>query len=117
MARAANAKEQKFMEAVAEFGLYHLFKLNPEWSGGFQIHHVIGRSGKHNKVHIGHWFILPIPFDLHDVHSNHPLNVTHFRKRFTAEFGNQRDLWLKMVELMDYDVPEEVKNAISDTRY
>lgn len=98
-----NAKEKSFMKAVMDFhkdyGVGYLY--GDEWQGSqLQCHHVAGRTYKNNKVHIGHYFILPIPFDLHDVHSNHPLNVTHWRNRFTAEFGMQRDLWLKMVNRM-----------------
>ena len=66
----------------------------------FQLHHVVGRSAKHNKIEIGHWFILPVPFDLHDVSSNHPLNVTHHKKKFTGHFGFQRELFNEMVEDM-----------------
>lgn len=98
-----NAKEKQFMKAVMDFhnsyGVGYLY--GEEWHcDPIQCHHVAGRTYKNNKVHIGHYFILPIPFDLHDVHSNHPLNVTHWRNRFTAEFGMQRDLWLKMVNRM-----------------
>jgi len=55
------------------------------------------------------------------VHSNHELNVTHFRKRFTEVYGNQRDLWKRMITDVNFDIDcwpsEEVINAIMDTRY
>ena len=47
-----------------------------EWEdcANWQLHHVEGRSFKHNKVAIGHWLIKPVPFERHDVSSNHPFN-------------------------------------------
>ena len=30
-----------------------------------QIHHVVGRTAKHNRVDIGHWFILPVSEQAH----------------------------------------------------
>lgn len=102
-----NAIEKQFLKAVMDFhndyGVGYLY--GAEWDKSpLQCHHVCGRTYKQNKVHIGHYFILPIPFDLHDVHSNHPLNVTHWRNRFTIEFGYQRDLWLKMIHKMQSEI-------------
>lgn len=102
-----NKQEKDFLKAVADFhnehGVGYLF--GHEWEGSpFQIHHVAGRAYKNNKVHIGHYFILPVPVTLHDVHSNHPHNVTHYRHKFTEIYGNQRDLWLKMINQMQDEV-------------
>lgn len=70
--------------------------------GPVQVHHVVGRSRQIRlgleRVHIGHWFLLPLPWSLHDVHSNNPLNITHHRKAFVAEYGDEVSLFLKMVE-------------------
>ena len=63
---------------------------------GIQLHHVKGRSYKHNKQLIGPWFILPLAFRYHDVSSDNPFNVTHWPKRFEIEFGRQKDLFLRM---------------------
>ena len=58
-----------------------------------QIHHVVGRKGKHNKVLIGPYFILPLHKDYHMVTGAHP-NAWHKNKRgFIEEFGDPRDLW------------------------
>lgn len=117
--RAQNAKEKKFLEDVVEWAQAH----GPvaEGKGYLQIHHVVGRSYKQNKVLIGYYFILPLPSALHDVGSNHKLNVTHHRKEFVEEFGNERDLFLGMVKKMKQAgkaiPPEEVLNAIAVTRY
>jgi hypothetical protein len=120
-----NKQEKDFMKAVMDFhinyGVGYLY--GDEWHGEpIQCHHVAGRTYKHNKVHIGHWFILPIPFDLHDVSSNHELNVTHWRNRFTGVFGVQRGLWSQMImkmtqegALSHFDI--NVMNAIMDSKY
>ena len=123
---APNSQEKVWLKTVAEFhneyGLGYLY--GAEWnSSPFQIHHVCGRAYKQNKVKIGNWFILCVPISLHDVHSNHPLNVTHWRHRFTDDFGLQRDLWLKMVEKMRSECVEcsfpahEVERAIMASKF
>lgn len=115
------ANESAWLVRVAQYAEQH--GSIPEHAPcAFEIHHVMGRSGRQNKVKVGHWFILPVAFELHNVMSNNPLNVTHFRKRFTAEFGNQRDLFAQMVEKIaeedgENPVPEEVFNAIMATNY
>ena len=86
-----------------------------------QLHHVAGRTYRHNKVHIGRYFILPLCWDLHDVHSNHPHNVTHWRHTFTDEYGTQRDLFAQMCADMQEDgleiPPTNILEVIADTRY
>jgi hypothetical protein len=88
---------------------------------GFQRHHIEGRKSK-RKIDgvsqiIGEWYVIAIPFMLHDVHSNHPQSVTHAKRVFEATFGTQKDLFFDMVNSMidyGYDVllPSEVINAI-----
>lgn len=119
-----NQAEKDWLKSVVDFHNEHSvsYLYGDVWGCvPFQIHHVCGRSYKQNKVAIGHWFILPVPHMLHDVHSNHNLNVTHYRKRFTAHFGEQRYLYRKMVEKMrenGIQVPsDEILNAIMLTRY
>lgn len=31
-----------------------------------EIHHCAGRTAKHNKIHVGHWWILPLTKSEHD---------------------------------------------------
>lgn len=88
-------------------------------TGRLEIHHVVGRKGKHNKVLIGPWFILPLPWQYHDPGSNDPLNVTYFRHRFTQAFGLQTALFAQMVETIENrgnPVPDgNILQAIQDT--
>jgi len=33
--------------------------------GPVQIHHVVGRTARHIKIHVGHWFLLPVSEEGH----------------------------------------------------
>ena len=121
--KPANTEQKKLMSSISEWAsqpksLAMLY--GDEWDmSPIQLHHVLGRSAKHNKVSIGHYFILPVPFALHDVSSNHPLNVTHRKKSFIEKFGSQSGLFQAMhscMEMDGYEVPSiEVYNAIMRT--
>ena len=119
--KQANAVQKEWMTAIADFASTDLAALYGDEfdQSPFQLHHVLGRSAKHNKVSIGHEFILPVPFDLHDVSSNHSENVTHRKKAFIKRFGNQRDLFNELFAIMraqGYTVPSiDIYNAIMDT--
>lgn len=115
------AQEKAWLNRVTEYAQTH-GAFPDEETYAFDRHHVLGREGKHNKVHIGRWFVLPISKEYHDTLSNNPLNVTHFRKRFTAEFGNQRDMFAAMCAVIqdeDGQLPfdMDVYHAILNTRY
>jgi hypothetical protein len=104
--KQANAAQKQWMNDITEWAENNIQILyGNEWlNKPIQRHHVLGRSAKHNKVAIGHWFILPVPFELHDVSSNHEHNVTHRKNSFIREFGNQRGLFEKMcLSMKDYN--------------
>lgn len=63
-----------------------------------QLHHVVGRSAVYNKVHIGHWFVLPLHVTLHERQMNHPNNVTDHPEKFTKAYGTQVMLFLKCLD-------------------
>lgn len=120
----ANAKQRLFMSDIAHWcenynGIATLYGM--DWAGSpFHIHHVKGRSFKHKKTQVGHDFIIPVPISLHDVHSNHPLNVTHHKHAFTDEFGSQGSIYQVMVScmsLLGYPVPsKEILEIIGDLK-
>ena len=128
--KPANAEQKRFMSSISVFiqevGLGGLYGPEYENRFDFQIHHVLGRSAKHNKVAIGHWFIIPVPVELHDVSSNHELNVTHHKKAFVKEFGQQCGIFQILYSCMvqwnkysnnNFTIPSmEVYEAIMDTR-
>lgn len=128
--KQANTKQKQWMSDIATFinevGLGGLYGAEYDGRTDFQLHHVLGRSAKHNKISIGHEFIIPVPFELHDVSSNHPHNVTHRKKAFIKEFGTQSGIFQILYSCMDkwndfdecnFSLPSrEVYNAIMDTR-
>lgn len=83
-----------------------------------EIHHVVGATGRQDKVKIGHWFILPLCSECHRLG---PINVTDWPKRFRDEFGAQRFLflWSVCAHFLDngQDLPfdQEVVDAIAAT--
>ena len=117
----ANAEQKRWLERVAQYAQDH--GGFPHQSGeAVELHHVVGRKGKHNKVEIGEWFVIPVEFQYHNVSSNNPFNVTHWRKRYMLEFGNQRDQFAAMCAVITnegYPLPfgKDVYNAIMDTKY
>lgn len=114
-----NEKQKQWIADVAEWAVDGLEFLYGIECFEFQIHHVTGRSYIQNKVKIGHEFILPVPVHLHDVSSNSPLNVTHFPKAFTEQYGTQVALFNRMFESMmsqEYELPSnDVLLAIQST--
>ncbi len=119
--KPANAKQKQWMSDIAEWAERNIdLMYDYECLEGIQLHHVMGRSAKHNKVAIGHWFIIPVPSELHDVSSNNPFNVTHHKHSFTERFDLQSELFSLMMadmEMGNYETPsQEVYNAIMDTR-
>ncbi len=84
----------------------------------YDIHHVKGKSAKHNKIHIGYNFIIPVPTELHD-NGDHHLNVTHHKHAFTDEYGKQWEIHIKMIKLLvmnGYATPDNnILDAIMDT--
>ncbi len=88
--KPSKAVEKAWLQRVAEYGGF------VAGTNNLQIHHCVGREGKHNKYHIGRWFVLPLAFDLHDVSSNNEYNITHHRKAFVEKFGKESELFLEM---------------------
>ena len=85
----------------------------------YQMHHIKGRSFVHKKVACGGWAVLPIEIQFHDVHSNNEFNVTHYPKRYAAEFGRQVDQFVAMCAVIkseDETLPfsDEVMAAIME---
>lgn len=114
MANRNATKEEKQLlkdmrQLIDECGLGVLYK-GYEGRTDYDIHHVLGRSAKNNKVHIGYNFIIPVPTELHD-NGDHPLNVTHHKHAFTGEHGKQWEIHIKMINLLvehGYDTPNSI---------
>lgn len=79
---------------------------------GVVVHHAMGATFKHNKILVGHWFLLPLCIDCDNV-------VTHgSRKRFRELIGRQGKFFA--MAHADYvletgkHAPVEVIDAIED---
>lgn len=111
---APTAAQIKWREEVRALGCIVGMEKGPH----IQIHHVLGATAKHNKVAIGHWYILPLtPW----AHLDNPvLNVTHNKRLFEAQYGTQISLFKQLIKNYEFHyekrapVPEEVLAAIYD---
>ncbi len=112
------AAQKRWMQTVSEYAEAH-GSFPKQESNQFQIHHVKGRTFKHNKVAVGHWFILPIEPRYHDANSNNAFNVTHWPKRYAIEFGKQVDQFRAMCaviasEGVELPFGDDVMHSIMD---
>jgi len=122
----ANAAQKKWLQTITEWYFDWGWRSgSPSYDlvgfGSIQRHHALGRKAKHNKVPIGEWFVLPLPFIYHDVNSNNPDNVTYHKHAFTDRFGLQSELFKGMIDSMvelgiELPFDDDVINAIIDTR-
>ncbi len=110
---APTTAQKEWREEVRELGCI----ISGE-KGGIEIHHVLGATAKHNKVPIGHEFILPLTPWYHRL--NPVLNVTDNKHLFELNFDTQVGLFDKLMELyvFHYEKPvplaPEVIDAIRD---
>jgi hypothetical protein len=87
----------------------------------WEIDHILGAKTK-RKINgvsygVGEMAIMPIPFELHNVMSNNPLNRTTNPGVYRQSFGHEKQVWLEMIRAMQYEgyeIPfsEEVIQAI-----
>ena len=123
MAKPANTEQKQWMTDITSYvnnnGLGDLYGHEYEGRTDIQRHHVLGRAAKNNKVAIGNWFIIPVPFELHDPNMKHKYHVGHCKKAFVKKFGTQRELFCVLYHNMKswgYNVPSnEVYNSIMST--
>ena len=70
-----NASQKRWRESVRELGSII--------SGGpAVIHHPVGRCGKHNKIDIGHWWVIPLTDEEHKALHNGETFGYESRKEF-----------------------------------
>ena len=101
--RGPNAEEKRFMVWVKDqpCAVYDI-------PGPSIVQHCEGATFRHNKVLIGHWFLLPLSVKADDL-------VTYGNRRwFRQEHGTQSSLWLKLIESSPFNPPQEVVEAIKD---
>lgn len=93
------AEQKRWESTVREFGCVLMGNDQGEY-GAIQIHHVVGLTAKQDKVLIGPWYILSLHWRLHDPRSSFTTNITNRRKDFLAEYGSEKELFLKMLSDM-----------------
>ena len=72
---APTAAQKRWREAVRE--------LAGASEPSIEIHHPVGVTAKHNKVHIGHWWVIAIPSEMHN--KLHAGNLGPLRKEFEKD--------------------------------
>ena len=82
------AAQKEWREAVRELG--SVISGDPA-----VIHHPVGATGKHNKVHIGHWWVIPLTDDEH--------KALHAGETFGHESRKEfeKESYKKVVKQMD----------------
>lgn len=110
----ANEAEKVWRTQVAEFGCVVTGSVE------IQIHHCVGSTAKQNKIPIGHWFILPLNWRLHDISSGAPDNITLNKREFEWRHGTEKELFAYMVNAFKavgkYTPPTEILTAIQEYR-
>lgn len=101
--RGPDASEKRFMGWVKQHGC--IVCRNP---GPSIAHHCEGATFKHNKVLVGHWFLLPLCADCDDV-------VTRRGKPAFREFAQatQSALWRYLINEYEQSIPFDVQDAIA----
>lgn len=111
------SKEQDWLNQITEFASNSAWML--EKYGGyceapydFQRHHIEGRKAKrkfnYESTCVGWFYVIPVPFEMHDVSSTHNLSVTHAKNRFEGVVGTQLELFVDMIDSMldsGYEIP------------
>ena len=121
--KPANTEEKQWMKDITDYvnnnGLGDLYGHEYEGRVDIQRHHVLGKTAKQNKTPIGHWFIIPVPFELHDPNMKNEHHVGHCKKAFVKRFGAQREIFDTMYQSMKdegYNVPNNnIYSAIMST--
>ena len=78
---------------------------------GVQVHHCKGKTFKHKKVLIGHWFCIPLSVEAHKEYHDSP-------RAFCNDYGPQSLLWMflikRYVRETGKNCPDEVYDSIMD---
>jgi hypothetical protein len=109
--------EKKWLEQVVDFAMYSdwlsgMYYTSCNHPNQFQIDHLLGAQAKRKvdgvTTKVGEFVIMPIPIELHDITSNHPLNRTLKPRAYRDRFGHELSVWNKMPAEMEnegYELP------------
>ena len=117
--------EKEWLETVVDFAESTSW-LNDKYGAicnpsRFEIDHILGARTK-RKINgvswrVGELAIMPIPYELHNVMSNHKYNRTTQPANYRMLFSHETQVWLSMINTMyvdGYEIPfdDDVINAI-----
>lgn len=89
------------------------------------IHHAIGSTGRHNKIHIGQWWVVPLCYDYHQGQGGIHNDLSAFGAHDKLRLGSTRkeiEKSLFSIYASKYEaitgrkIPAKVKEAIRDYR-
>ena len=99
------AAQKRWREAVRDLGSVI--------SGGpAVIHHPVGRKGKHNKVDIGHWWVIPLTNEEHK--ALHGGDTFGYESRKEFEKQEFHAIAIKLGRNKGVTPPEGVLEAVMD---
>lgn len=101
--RGPNAEEKRFLAWVKEQPCCCCGSHAPSIA-----HHCQGSTFKHNKVLIGHWFIIPLCSECDEI------DTQGSHKAFRERFGPQSERWYGLIERYEPRPPQEVIDAVMD---
>lgn len=110
---APNAEQKRFHNFLAEHGCF-------ECGAPAALHHAVGSTARHNKIHIGQWWVIPLCYDHHQGQGGIHGDLGAFikwrgctRKEIEkAAFSFYAEKYVTTME----DIPGEVIQAIADYR-
>lgn len=94
--RGPDAAEKRHMAWIKERGICAACVND----GGVIGHHCEGATFKHNKILLGHWFVIGLCQCCDNIITRQS------RRAFRDAFGNQCDLWFK--QLQEYPLKHEI---------
>ena len=96
---APSAEQERWRETVRRVGCIATGAdlAEPIEPGMVEIHHCLGASAVRDKVAVGHWYVLPLHFRLHNIASDYPVNITNDKPRFTQAYGSEKALFMTMI--------------------
>ncbi|MGB2063540.1 MAG: hypothetical protein ACPHUL_00195 [Marinomonas gallaica] len=110
--KAKTAAEKRWLESVVDFAtesswLEMKYGLEVLDARSFEIDHILGAQAKRKVMgvttKVGEYAIMPIPYEIHNIRSAHPLNRTLSPSAYRNQFGHEKNVWLEMVEAMRAD--------------
>ena len=108
MVSRPNDEQEQWREAIRSVG-------SVVSGGRAVIHHPVGRTGKHNKIDIGHWWLVPLTDGEHRALHTQGETFNHESRKAFEKWGYTRAA-IAVAEKFPFDFqpPQDVHDAIMD---